>query len=179
MVHYVPIYRKHPKYFNKEKNLEYFSFFNKFDSIDPKICLHIILLLLLKFTFDFVFFYYYYFLFYFLSNPQFSYSLFISPPISYNHNLTNYPPLSSLRLFSVFLSSSSPFSHALPPVTGLLVHAAVQPVRRSHMDILLRPSLPRHACSFILTGFALPRAHQESGSSSRPVCARVGLHPSS
>ena len=52
-------------------------------------------------------------------------------------------------------------------VTDLLVHAATRPVRRSHIDILL----PRHIFSFILTGFAMSWAHQESGSSSRSVCA--------
>ena len=56
-------------------------------------------------------------------------------------------------------------------VTGLLVHAAAGPVRRSHISTKLRPNLTRHALGFILTGFALPWAHQESGSSSRPVCA--------
>ena len=59
----------------------------------------------------------------------------------------------------------------IPLVTGLLVHAAARPVRRSHISTKLRPSRKRHAYGFILTGFALPWAHQESDSSSQPVCA--------
>ena len=37
MIHHVPIYRKHPKYFNEEKNLEYFSFYNFFDAYETKV----------------------------------------------------------------------------------------------------------------------------------------------
>ena len=33
---------------------------------------------------------------------------------------------------------------AVCAVIGLFVHAAARPVRRSHIDIFLRPSLPRH-----------------------------------
>ena len=38
----------------------------------------------------------------------------------------------------------------IPLVTGLLVHAAARPVRRSHISTKLRPSLTRHAYGFIL-----------------------------
>ena len=37
MVHYIPIYRKHPKDFNEEKNLEDFSFYNLFDAYETKV----------------------------------------------------------------------------------------------------------------------------------------------
>ena len=57
-------------------------------------------------------------------------------------------------------------------VTGRLVHSAVRPVRRPHVATFVRPSLTHHTLSFILTGFSLPWAHQESGSSFRLVCAR-------
>ena len=37
MLHHVPIYRKRPKDFNEEKNLEYFSFYNLFDAYETKV----------------------------------------------------------------------------------------------------------------------------------------------
>ena len=37
MVYNVLIYRKHPKDFNEEKNLEYFSFYNLFDAYETKV----------------------------------------------------------------------------------------------------------------------------------------------
>ena len=37
MVHHIPIYRKRPKDFNKEKNLEYFSFYTFFDAYETKV----------------------------------------------------------------------------------------------------------------------------------------------
>ena len=36
MVHHVPIYRKYPKDFNEEKNLQYFNFYNLFDAYETK-----------------------------------------------------------------------------------------------------------------------------------------------
>ena len=35
--YHVPIYRKSPKDFNEEKNLEYFSFYNIFDAYETKV----------------------------------------------------------------------------------------------------------------------------------------------
>ena len=37
MVHHVSIYRKRPKDFNEEKNLEYFSFYNLFYAYEAKV----------------------------------------------------------------------------------------------------------------------------------------------
>ena len=67
----------------------------------------------------------------------------------------------------------------IPLVTGLLVHAAVRPVRRSHIDTFLRPSLPCHT-SCLYADWFRPALGSSGEQIQLPTnLCRVGQHHSS